>query len=209
MPTQQEPHELIIAVNGYGAPRPSHIDEQLRRYVEGCIEKVLQIHTTFERNALRRCQFIFMGGYTNRTDRTEANALYDAFATALSTDCLRAHLIESTTFGRANIQELGAWIEDNAATRQYMHVFCHSNRVAVTQEFVRKYINTPQRRFTQVHGVNFNNAPPDGQLHFWIETTAMIPVLGLPVELIRRVLRARRIHVARGHAMREDAALTQ
>lgn len=192
-----DPRKIIIAINGYGVPQTPDEKEQLREYIHRCLEKVCQVHPQLERATLRECQYVFMGGNTNDTQRTEAEVLRRAVVHELGAGTVTAHLIDTTTFARDNIQELMLWLCMRAVKGQRTHIFCHTTRVATTEAFVSYFARQSRPGLIAVHGVHFDGGPPASQLHHWVETTALTPVIGAPLEIVRLVARSWQIWHAR------------
>ncbi len=107
-----------VSVNGYGAPRDPLTDGNLRRYLSQVFDW-LDLHD-------RRVREVFLcGGYTNRHDLSEAEAMRGWVAVHRPTWLPRVRLIDTTASVRENIEAF------NMAMAPGLHpvLFCERSRI--------------------------------------------------------------------------------
>ncbi len=116
-----DPDEAVgfsVSINGYGAPRDPLTDGNLQRYLSQ-VFGWLDLHE-------RRVREVFLcGGYTNRHDLSEAEAMRGWIAVHRPTWLDRVRLIDSTASVRENIVAFDA----EMASGLHPVLFCERSRI--------------------------------------------------------------------------------
>lgn len=139
-----------VFINGYGAPQDILKDNNYAIYLSS-IKTFL-----FEQTEIQRCGFnlYLAGGFTNRTDMSEAQAMFNWFEkNGFPENTQNVFVLEASTTARSNIEEMDRQIEKDEFSETLF--FCEYTRRFQTKFFVRNIFHN-RKRDTRVLGVNFD-----------------------------------------------------
>lgn len=173
---------MYVFVNGYGAPLNPLEDDNFDQYL-GNILKQLKEHCTYQ------CINLYLaGGYTNRTDMSEAEAMHEWFAKHQLPVHTVIHLISKTDTARENMREFQKVVGSDTP----VFVFCELSRKPTMEFFAKKFF-----KHYMVYGVKFDaasltltNCLKQYTIKLWLEQLAWH---SKTVDNLRKWLRKRQV----------------
>lgn len=171
-------------MNGYGAPKDPLNDENLSRYLTQVIQQLKEHRDT-------RIDLYLAGGYTNRTDCSEAEAMQAWLLAHGVDDNVHLHLIDHTMSAADNMRAFKHLVGDVPVL-----VLCEQSRVPSMRFFANHLFSQ-----NVVFGIAFDAASMS-RTHRWKQSTVKVWIEALawhlpPVDVLRRMLRDRHIRRAR------------
>jgi hypothetical protein len=156
------PTSAKIYINGYGAPKDPVNDGNLSRYlgaVKSTVENFVESNSKYGiPNSKYDFTLYLAGGFTNRTDLSEARAMQMWFEHhGLPKNVRRVILIEESTTGRDNLVLFTQTIEDPPMTYLTLFFWEYSRRFQM--EFLARHILAKMCTYHQAYefiGVPFD-----------------------------------------------------
>ncbi len=176
---------MYAYINGYGASRDPLHDGNLGRYLEQVLE-----HLREHRDA--GINLFLAGGYTNREDLSEAEAMHQWLKNYGLPNYVSVHLIDTTTTARDNMLEFRKRVNDVPVL-----IFCEYSRQPTMRFFAQKLF-----RQSLIQGLKFDKPSlklahrmKQQTVKLWLEKLAWH---NKTIDALRNRLRER--HVARVRA---------
>lgn len=175
---------MYVYINGYGAPRDPLNDDNLGRYL-GQVLKHLEGHPDTNN------ELFLAGGYTNREDLSEAEAMHRWLKNYGLPNSVSVHLIDTTTTARDNILEFRKRVDDVPVL-----IFCEYSRQPTMRFFAQKLFSQPL-----VQGIKFDEPSLElthrikqHTVKLWLEQLAWHSKI---IDALRKWLRKRHVAHAR------------
>lgn len=176
---------MYVYINGYGAPRDPLRDGNLGRYL-GQVLKHLEEHPDTS------IDLFLAGGYTNREDLSEAEAMHQWLKNYGLPNNISVQLIDTTTTARDNMLEFRKRVGDVPVL-----IFCEYSRQPTMRFFAQKLFRQPL-----VQGIKFDEPSlkfthrlKQMTVKLWLEELAWH---SKTIDTLRKRLRER--HVAHARA---------
>lgn len=179
-----QPH--VLFVNGYGAGDSR--DQNMSRYLKAVHRHIMSLPGDDQ------IELYLCGGYTNRTDLSEAHAMANWFAGYGLPRRVQVILIENTCSARENIEEFRRRAGNPPTT-----IFCEWSR-----RFKMRWLARRSLRSVEVVGVPFDprSLRLDRQLvEFGAALLEIAALHSIWAEELRRYFRQRRVQEARRESM--------
>lgn len=126
---------VYVLVNGYGAPADPLTDGNYHRYLNAVFDFV-------DRYTTKEVTLILAGGFTNREDLSEADAMQMWFENNQLTKNVKVVILNHTVSARDNVRAAYSLLKDMP-----LHVFCEYSRrfivECITMQFFSSYVMHP------------------------------------------------------------------